>query len=180
MEDFLVQYKSELLSSITSLAILVILRFLLAKTIKRVGRTSEINHIRTRLVIRYVSYVFWVIAVVTLILIWGVNIREIGLIISSFFAVLGVALFATWSVLSNITSGIILFLYFPYKIGDRIRILDKEFPEEVIIIDIHVFNLNLLKDNGELLIYPNNLLLQKGVVLVKRKAASKDDLEPHL
>ena len=180
MEDFLVQYKSELLSSITSLAILVILRFLLAKTIKRVGRTSEINHIRTRLVIRYVSYVFWVIAVVTLILIWGVNIREIGLIISSFFAVLGVALFATWSVLSNITSGIILFLYFPYKIGDRIRILDKEFPEEVIIIDIHVFNLNLLKDNGELLIYPNNLLLQKGVVLVKRKAANKDDLEPHL
>lgn len=77
------------------------------------------------------------------------------------------------------TSGIILFFYFPFKIGDRIRILDKDFPEEAIIIDIQTFTINLKKDNGEFLTYPNNLLLQKGVVLIQKQVATEEDLESH-
>ena len=114
---------------------------------------------------------------VALILIWGIQIRELGLIISSVFAVIGVALFATWSILSNVTAGIILFFSFPYKIGDRIRILDKDFPEEAIILDIKAFTVNLKKDNGEILTYPNNLLLQKGVVLIQKEVATDSDFE---
>lgn len=102
--------------------------------------------------------------------------RELGLIISSVFAVIGVALFATWSILSNITAGIILFFYFPYKIGDRIRLQDKDFTDEAIIIDIQSFTVHLLKNDGELLTYPNNLLLQKGVVLVKKQVDIESDL----
>ena len=43
---------------------------------------------------------------------------------------MGVAMFAQWSILSNITSGIILFFSFPFKIGDLILIHDKDFPIE--------------------------------------------------
>lgn len=169
MEVFLRDYSSELLGTIIALGVFLVTRLLLVKTIRRIGRISDINRIRTRLVIRYVTFALTVILIVTLILTWGVNIRELGLIISSVFAVIGVALFATWSILSNITAGIILFFYFPYKIGDRIRIQDKDFPEEAIIMDIQSFTVHLLKDDGELLTYPNNLLLQKGVVLIKKQ-----------
>ncbi|MEM1257927.1 MAG: mechanosensitive ion channel domain-containing protein [Bacteroidota bacterium] len=169
MEVFLRDYSSELLGTIMTLSVFVVARFLLVKTIKRIGRISEINRIRTRLVIRYVTFALSIILIVALVLIWGVNIRELGLIISSVFAVIGVALFANWSILSNITAGIILFLYFPYKIGDRIRVQDKDFPDEAIIMDIQSFTVHLLKDNGELLTYPNNLFLQKGVVLIKKR-----------
>lgn len=169
MEVFLRDYSSELLGTTMTLSVFVVARFLLVKTIKRIGRISEINRIRTRLVIRYVTFALSIILIVALVLIWGVNIRELGLIISSVFAVIGVALFANWSILSNITAGIILFLYFPYKIGDRIRVQDKDFPDEAIIMDIQSFTVHLLKDNGELLTYPNNLLLQKGVVLIKKR-----------
>ncbi len=170
MEAFLRDHSSELLGTIIALGVFLVTRFLSVKTIRRIGRISDINRIRTRLVIRYVTFALTVILIVALILIWGVNIRELGLIISSVFAVIGVALFATWSILSNITAGIILFFYFPYKIGDRIRIQDKDFPEEAIIMDIQSFTVHLLKDDGELLTYPNNLLLQKGVVLIKKQA----------
>ncbi len=177
MEELFIAYQNELLASLVCLVVFLLLRFLSAKTVKKVGKISDLNTARTRLVTKYITFGLSFLALLTLVLIWGVDIKEIGLILSSTFAVFGVALFATWSVLSNVTSGIILFFSFPYKIGDRIRILDKDFPEEAIILDIKAFTVNLIKDNGELLTYPNNLLLQKGVVLIQKDVATSDDLE---
>jgi small-conductance mechanosensitive channel len=151
----------------------------LVKTIRRIGRKSDINQVRTVLVGRYLTFALVTLMLIALLFIWKVDFKELGLILSSFFAVLGVALFASWSILSNVTAGIILFFYFPFKIGDRIRILDKDFPEEAIIIDIQAFNVNLKQDNGELLTYPNNLLLQKGVVLIQKQVATGEDLGQH-
>ncbi len=171
MGTFFEAHTGQIIATLTSLGVFLILRFLLVKTIRRIGKSSEINKLRTRLVVRYVSFALAVILLVVLVLVWGVNLKELGLILSSVFAVIGVALFATWSILSNVTSGIILFFYFPYKIGDRIRIQDKDFPDEAVIVDIRSFTIHLLKDDGELLTYPNNLLLQKGVVLLKTEAS---------
>jgi small-conductance mechanosensitive channel len=108
--------------------------------------------------------------VFSLLLIWGVEIRELALVFSSVFAVLGIGLFAIWSVLSNITSGIIMFFSFPYKIGDKIKIHDKDFPVVGIIEDIKAFQLHLRTDEDELITYPNNLILQKSVTLLKKDA----------
>ncbi len=169
MQEFLSTYNSELIGTISTLAVLATARFVLTKAIRKVGRISDLNSVRTRLIIKYVSYGLTTIGLVSLILIWGVNIRELGLIISSVFAVIGVALFAQWSILSNVTAGIILFFSFPFKIGDRIRIMDKELDYEgdYIIEDIRAYHLHLRKNNNELITYPNNLILQKAVSLVK-------------
>ena len=177
MENFFTEYQSELFGSLICLAVFILLRLIIVKTVRKIGRISDINLVRTRLVMKYITYGLTVLVLVALILIWGIQIRELGLIISSVFAVIGVALFATWSILSNVTAGIILFFSFPYKIGDRIRILDKDFPEEAIILDIKAFTVNLKKDNGEILTYPNNLLLQKGVVLIQKEVATDSDFE---
>ena len=180
MEEFILDNQKELLGTLITLVVFVILRFLIVKAVRRISRLNDINLIRTRLIISYISFTLGFLVLLALVLVWGINIKDIGILLSSVFAVIGVALFATWSILSNLTSGIILFFYFPYKIGDRIRIQDKDFPEEAIIVDIKAFNINLLKDNGELLSYPNNLLLQKGVVLLQKQVATDEDLEPHL
>ena len=96
------------------------------------------------------------------------DLGDLALIFSSVFAVIGVALFAIWSILSNITSGIIMFFNFPYKIGDKIKIHDKDMPIEALIEDIKAFHLHLRTDDGELITYPNNLILQKAVSLVQK------------
>ncbi|WP_394972300.1 mechanosensitive ion channel domain-containing protein [uncultured Croceitalea sp.] len=179
VDSFINEFHNELVGTLIAFAIFFLLRFLLVKTIRRIGRKSDINQVRTVLVGRYLTFVLITLMLISLLFIWKVDFKELGLILSSFFAVLGVALFASWSILSNITAGIILFFYFPFKIGDRIRILDKDFPEEAIIIDIQAFNINLKQDNGELLTYPNNLLLQKGVVLIQKQVATGEDLEQH-
>ncbi|MEK6153587.1 mechanosensitive ion channel domain-containing protein [Flavobacteriaceae bacterium 3-367] len=167
MEEFIMDYQNELLGTLICLLVLLILRFVTTKAIRKVGKLSDINEVRTRLVVKYVSIGLTSLSVVALIFIWGVNVKELGLIFSSLFAVLGVALFASWSILSNITAGIILFFYFPFKIGDRIHILDNDFPEEAVIDDIRAFHVHLITDKGQLVTYPNSLLLQKGVVRIQ-------------
>jgi len=177
MIDFIFEYQAGLISTLISLTTLLIIKFITAKAIKKVGRTNNFNAARTRLVNKYVSFGLVTVAVSLMVLIWGVNLREIGLIFSSLFAFLGVALFAIWSILSNVTAGVILFLNFPFKIGDRIKILDKEIEHDgsYLIEDIKAYHLYLRNDNGELMTYPNNLVLQKAVVLVNVSDDSRSE-----
>lgn len=175
--DFFQTYQTELLGTLICILVFYLIRFIIVKGIKRIGRKSELSIIRTRLVVRYVAMLLGLINLSFIILIWGVPLEKLGVVISSTFAVIGVALFATWSILSNITAGIILFFYYPFKIGDRIRILDKDFPDEATILDIKAFNVILVKDNGEMLTYPNNLLLQKGAGLLGKQVATREELE---
>src|SRR5210317_1334836 len=168
MNELFTGYHSEIVGTVLALAILTTTRFISIQAIRKVGRISDLNDVRTRLIIKYVAIGHVLLMVAALLLIWGVNFRELGLIISSVFAVIGVALFASWSILSNVTAGVILFFSFPYKIGDRIRIWDKEFEgdSEFVIEDIRAYHVHLRKDNGELITYPNNLFLQKAVSLL--------------
>ena len=48
-----------------------------------------------------------------------------------------------------------------------IKIHDKDFPIIGAITDIGAFHVFLKTDDGEEVIYPNNLLLQKGISIMK-------------
>ena len=170
MQDFIINYQSKLLATIIAIVTLLVIKFILSKTIRKVGSVSDLDKIRTRLIIKYVSFGLSVLGVVVIILIWGVNFRQLGLIFSSVFAVIGVAIFAQWSILSNVTAGIILYFSFPFKIGDRIKIMDKEMEleENYIIEDIRAFHIHLRNDASELITYPNNLMLQRAVLILKK------------
>jgi len=168
MYELFTTYKSEIGYTIAIIVLLIIFQFILKQAAHRVGKRSEINITRTRLMFKYINILVILIAFFLLSIAWGMGMQQISLIFSSVFAVIGVALFAIWSILSNITSGIILFFSFPYKIGDKIRIHDKDIPIEAVIEDIKAFHLHLRNDEGELTTYPNNLILQKAVTLVQK------------
>ena len=161
-------YTYQLFYTILTLIVLLVINIILKKTAKRIGDKGEIHITRIRLMFRYINILIVIIAIFLLAIVWGMDLGDLALIFSSVFAVIGVALFAIWSILSNITSGIIMFFNFPYKIGDKIRIHDKDMPIEALIEDIKAFHLHLRTDDGELITYPNNLILQKAVSLVQK------------
>ena len=169
MPELLITYRDELLYSLAVLVLLIIIQFILRTAANKVGKRSEIHITRTRLMFKYINILITLIAIFLLSLAWGVGLTELSVVFSSVFAVIGVALFAIWSILSNITSGIILFFSFPYKIGDTIRIHDKDLDVEAEIEDIKAFHLHLRTKEGELITYPNNLILQKAVSLIENK-----------
>ena len=168
MYEVLSSYRHQIAYTIITIIVLLVIQFILRKAAHRVGQKGEIHITRTRLMFKYINILIVLIAVFLLSLAWGIGLAEFSLMFSSVFAVLGVALFAIWSILSNITSGIILFFSFPYKIGDKIKIHDKDLPIEAIIEDIKAFHLHLRTLDGELITYPNNLILQKAVSLIEK------------
>jgi len=163
-------YQTELIASGFVLLILVIIRFITITLIKKIGRKSGINDARIKLISRYITVTLFLIALLIESFVFGAEPKDLAVVFSSVFAVIGIGLFAIWSILSNITSGIIMFFSFPYKVGDKIQIHDKDFPIEAIIEDIRAFQIHLRLDNGDLVTYPNNLMLQKAVTLIQKDA----------
>ncbi len=168
MIDIFYTYKNEIIKTTIIVVSLLIIQFAMKKAAHRVGKQSEIHITRTRLMFKYINILISLVSVFLLSLAWGVGIKDLSIYFSSVFAVIGVALFAIWSILSNVTSGIILFFSFPYKIGDKIRIHDKDSPIVGVIDDIKAFHLHIINEEGELVTYPNNLILQKAVSLIKK------------
>lgn len=166
MIEFFDIYSKELFTTGFLTVTITIIRYIIVKLIKKYAVRSEVVENRKNLIIKYISVFFTSIFFVSLIIIWGVQKEDLFLTISSVLTVVGVALFAQWSILSNITSGFILLFSFPFKIGDTIKIHDKDFPIEGEIISIHTFYTFLKTIDGELVTYPNSLLLQKGISVV--------------
>ncbi len=172
--NFFSSFTAELIASLITLALYILLRIIAAKLIRKYAQTSYIIEQRTNLVIKYIYLLLNILFFIALTIIWGVEKKDILFTISSVATIVGVAMFAQWSILSNITSGIILFFFFPFKIGDTIKIHDKDFPIEGEIEDINAFHLDIKTSNGEKITYPNNLLLQKGISIITIDREDKD------
>ncbi|HET8803539.1 MAG TPA: mechanosensitive ion channel domain-containing protein [Aequorivita sp.] len=160
-------YSLQFIESLILVVVLLLLRLILKKTIRNYAKKIERLEHRTGLIMKHVDFAVFFLIVIGLILIWGVDFRNLGLVMSSVFAVIGIAFFAQWSILSNVTSGVIMFFTFPYKIGDYIKIHDKEMPCEGIIEDIKSFHIILHTKDNEIVTYPNSMMLQKGVSIIK-------------
>ena len=129
-------------------------------------RSIDIN--RRKVILNLIYFSIYVFAFVFLGVIWGVNMNQLTLFVSSVLAVLGVGFFAQWSILSNLTSSVILFFNHPVRIGDRIRILDKDFDLTGEVTDITGFFFFITTDKGEHITMPNNLVIQKGIELIQK------------
>jgi len=167
---FLETYQAEIINTAILLVIFIIITIIGKVTIRKIGKKSNINDARVKLISRYYTVVLFLVFIFFEAYIFGAQLREILVVFSSVFAVIGIGLFAIWSILSNVTSGIIMFFSFPYKVGDKIKIHDKDYPIEAVIEDIRAFQLHLREDSGDLVTYPNNLILQKAVTLVEKDA----------
>ncbi|MGO2101563.1 MAG: mechanosensitive ion channel domain-containing protein [Psychroflexus halocasei] len=168
MSEPLSSYLRPSLITFAVVIFMLLLRLIIRTSTLKIARKTQKNEARSRQIIRYVNVLLLLITIFVAMIIWGIDYTDVALVFSSTFAVIGVALFAIWSVLSNITSGVIMFLYFPYKIGDKIKIHDKDFPVEAVIEDIKAFQLHLRTEENELISYPNNLFLQKPVSLIEK------------
>ncbi|RDI14359.1 mechanosensitive ion channel domain-containing protein [Flavobacterium sp. AG291] len=166
-------YTQLMITLITS-AVFFIVGYIVKRLIKRYARSAELSEHRTNLIAKYINFFIMIFYIIIIIAIWGLQAELIFTYISGALTVIGVAFFAQWSILSNITSGIILFFSFPFRIGDVIKVHDKDFPIEGQIEDIKAFHTLIKTRDGEVITYPNNLLLQKGVSIVPIRQEDKE------
>lgn len=168
------QYYTQITGTAITVGVFIILNLIIKRLTNKYAKSSHLSEHRTNLISKYIDYFMTALFCVIIIAVWGINTDDLFAFISTTLTIIGVAFFAQWSILSNITSGMILFFSFPYRIGDFIRIHDKDFPVEAQIEDIKTFHTILRTREGELITYPNSLLLQKGVGIVPMKQEDKE------
>lgn len=132
-------------------------------SISRLGEKKAVSVYRIKYITKTINLALLVFFGIALVSLLGIEYSQIAIFLSSVFAVIGVALFAQWSILSNITASLIIFFGFPYRVGDRIKVMDKDDDISGVIEEITLFHV-LIRRDGELITYPNSLMLQKGVV----------------
>jgi small-conductance mechanosensitive channel len=151
---------------IYSLAIFVsafFLKFLIANSLKKIHKKFGFQKARILVTNKIITVLIYTTVIVFVSFIWGVDEKQLLVYVSSFLTIVGIAFFAQWSILSNITAGIILFINYPVKIGDTITILEKDNNISGEIKDIGAFFITLKTPEKELITMPNAIILQKNI-----------------
>ena len=139
----------------------LVLRSVVSEVIRKHSIRNQIAHSREVYVRKLVNFGTFALILTLIGGVWEISFKGLSVYFASIFTVVGVALFATWSILSNVTASVVLFFFFPYRIGDKIKVLDGDNSVEGTITDITLFYLKIETENHEIFSYPNNLAIQK-------------------
>lgn len=144
-----------------------ILLFLMTNSL--VNKTVSKNYVkkvRGKIIKKVLNLITVLVCLIIILIIWGVDQSELTIFVGSLLTVLGIALFAQWSLLSNITSSIIIFFNHPVKLDDTVTIIDKDFEIQGRVSDIGIFFIILKTMDGDQITIPSNVFIQK---MIKKK-----------
>jgi MscS family membrane protein len=158
----------EIIATIIVFVVLLALKAIFKSIIKKHAFKYDLDIAQKKYTTKFFNTFLFVLLIVTLSLVWQISMKGLTIYFASFFAIVGVALFANWSILSNITSSIILFFNYPFKIGSEIEILDHENTIVGTVVDITFFSIQILSKDGHVVSYPNNLAIQKPIKHIKK------------
>lgn len=168
LKTFSEQYKTELAQLIVSGVVLLLYAVvsrriapLIYRTIAATMLKEEMN--RRAMVVFHI--LLFLLLVVVLSIVWGIDIKGLLVLASSMIAVAGVALFAAWSLLSNITAFFILLGQQAFAHGRTVRIIDGSNAIEGTIEEVNLFSTTLRTKDHEVVVYPNNLIVSRPVIV---------------
>lgn len=158
--------KIKIIESVIVIIVYILLRIISSKLIERTMTKKIVQKQRGKIIKKALNLICFSICSIFLLLIWGVDQKELAVFISTVLTVIGIAFFAQWSILSNITSSIIIFFNHSVKLEDTITIIDKDYEVEGRVSDIGLFFVILKTKESEEISIPNNVFIQK---MVKKK-----------
>lgn len=161
-------FNIKLIGTLLTIVGFAIVYFITENQISNTLKHAQLNRARRKGIVKAI-HLFVTIAVMVLLgAIWGVDKDEIAVFVGSILTVLGIAFFAQWSLLANVTASVILFFNHPVKIGDTIKVLEKDAEVEGEVLDFTYFFVHIKTISGEMITIPNSLLLQKSIQIIKR------------
>lgn len=160
------QYQLQIIQTIIAVVILLFIAQATKRLVKSFIIQKNIDPNRKKIILNMVYLVLYIVLAIAIAIIWGVNFKDFSVFISSVLAVLGIGFFAQWSILSNLTSSIILFFNHPMRIGDRIRVIDKDYNWVGEVKDITGFYVYMKTDDGQNITLPTSLVLQRGIEIL--------------
>jgi small-conductance mechanosensitive channel len=170
-------YYTKIIESLVVITIFILLRLIVNKLVNKTIADRLLQKSRSELVRRAINLITFTVAIIILMVIWGVEHSKLAVFLGSVLTVIGVAMFAQWSILSNITSSLVIFFNHFVKIGDKIAIMeskDYEVQGEVVSFDLFFVKLKSI-DTEEEISLPNNIFIQKTIRKISEKGLDTID-----
>ncbi len=162
-------YKIQILETLLILSIYVILYFVFKIIINNFLKKTSLERDRRKMAIRTVQLFTTITAIIFLTGVWGFKQNDIALFASSILTALGIAFFAQWSLLSNITSSILIFFNHPVKSGSYIKVLHKDFNYEGEVIEMNYFFVHIKTKENEVVTIPNSHFFDRSYSVIENK-----------
>lgn len=158
-------YYLKFIESLITLFLFFLIRLITNKLVNKAITDKIAQKSRSQLIKKAINFIVLVVALIVLLMIWGIKQADLALFVGSILTVIGVAMFAQWSLLSNITSSILIFFNHSVKIGDKISIMEtKDYEIQGTIIDIGLIFVTIhTLQSGEEITLPNNIFIQKTI-----------------
>ena len=163
------EYKTQILETLVIIVLYVIAFFVIKTIINNALKNTQLQRARRKMIIKAANLFSTITILILIAGVWGLKQNQIAVFATTILTALGIAFFAQWSLLSNITSSVILFFNHPLKLGDTLKVLDKDYPFEGEVTELTYFFVHLKAKNGETLTIPNSLLLQKSISLIEKQ-----------
>ncbi|MGB3468016.1 MAG: mechanosensitive ion channel family protein [Cyclobacteriaceae bacterium] len=146
------------------IALFFLVKSIIEKIVFRHAKKHEMAYSREVYVKKLITSVQVVLFLTIIGMIWEISLKGLSIYFASVFTIIGVGLFANWSILSNMTASVILFFFFPYRIGSTIKIIDGDNSVSGTVIDITLFYILIESEDKKKYSYPNNLAIQKAIL----------------
>lgn len=171
MVEFLDFHTNQLVQTLIILVAMIGLHFLTNRMVGAALKRHHFGFARRKVIVKVTNLAIFITGVVFLAAVWGINRNEATVFFTAVSTILGIAFFASWSILSNITSSLILFFTHPLRLGDNIRVIEKDYDVEGKVEDISFFFIHLKTPAKERITIPNSAAVQKTIII---KPKSKD------
>lgn len=156
-------------------AVVVLVSTLLKAQAAHTQKRLNLRKSRYFAIRRGVNLVSVAFVVVALVLVWGVDVRNLWVGITGIIAMVAVAFFAVWSLIGNILAGILLYFTSPFKLDDNIEILPEKIRGKVLAINTFF---TVLYEGGHYTSVPNSMLFQKYIVNYRDNPPPKEEVVP--
>ena len=166
--DWLVTYKLNITLTLIIVVVYALFKYVLRPRIIAHAERGKLKDKSIETALSAVNVLLFIAAMVIVFFVWGFDYKGLLTLSASILAVTGVALFAGWSILSNITSFFILLVQNSFKRGNFVRVIDGDNYVEGYISEINLFSTKLISESREIIIYPNNLLLTRPMLVNPR------------
>jgi small-conductance mechanosensitive channel len=161
--------KIQIIETVVVVLIYIIHGILVNRSVDKIVVNNISLKTRGKIIKKVINLIAFLILTIVIFSIYGVDQSELLVFIGSVLTVLGIALFAQWSILSNITSGVIIFFNHSAKLDDTITIMDKDYEVEGRISDIGLFFVIIKTKEDVKITIPNSVFINK---MIKSKINS--------
>lgn len=167
----------QIIETIIILSSYVIIYFVFKTVINNFLKKTRLERSRRKMVIKGILLFTTITAIILLTGVWGFKQNEIALFASTILTALGIAFFARWSLLSNITSSILVFFNHPVKLGDYIKVLHKDYHYEGEVTEMNYFFVHIKTNENEIITIPNSHFFEKSFSVSDQKGKTKEPVE---